>query len=132
MAREPARALSNLCVGLKQYQGLARLKYLTGNAYGEMFRSSGVPLLYPTCKFIYDNFGHLGLIMDTESNYKLELSKDVELREPDLDDREQYHEAYGISAEDQILIERDIQDSIWAGVGLSYTELAESRSDIQL
>lgn len=132
MAREPIRALSNLCVGLKRYAGKARWRYLAGNALGEMYRSSGVPLLYRTAKFIYEIFGEKGVIMDTETRYKYDLDSNVELEEPTIEDREQYQIAYGITPEDQILIENQIQESIIESMECPIWVLPASKRDVSI
>lgn len=116
LAREPIRALSNLCVSLKQYSGKARSKYLAGNALCELHRSVGVPILYKTAEAIYNKFSKYGWEMDTETRYKFDMYKVENLFPPSLDHREAYQDAYDISINDQILIEQEIQDFIKAGL----------------
>lgn len=111
MAREPRRALSNMCVGLKQYQGQARFRYLAGNALGEMHRSSRCPILYPVARAIYEKWGQKGVIMDTESAYKLELYR-CDHQPPTLVERYAYERSYGIPVERQLEIEQEILSSI--------------------
>lgn len=116
MAREPIRALSNMCVGLKTYQGKARAKYLAGNALGEMHRSNGCPILFNVAKAVFEQHGKDGVILDTEGQYKLDLYRVRELHEPSWETREAYQEAYGIGVMDQILIESELQNQ-WRAQG---------------
>lgn len=140
MAREPVRALSNLSVGLKCYKGKARLKYLAGNALGEMHRSSACPLLYPVAEAIYNKFGRNGVIMDTEGRYKYELYKltDNQLRPPGLEEREAYQQAYGLGVQDQIQIEKELLDAFMVPGRNNVSDtrdwifLPESAADVKL
>lgn len=111
MAREPIRALSNMCVGLKQYRGYARFKYLAGNALGEMHRSSRCPILYPVASAIYAKWGDRGVILDTEAAYKLEMYR-CDHGPPTLTERYAYERSYGIPVERQLEIEEEILQSI--------------------
>lgn len=133
MAREPRRALSNMCFGLKRYTGRARLRYLAGNALGEMHRSSGCPILFTTALEIYLACGP-EVLMDTEDRYKLELNRVDELIFPTDEIREGYSVAYGISPADQVAIEQDLRTWIKAGFmdSLPLWSLPESSRDIAL
>lgn len=112
LARNPYRALSNLAVGLKAYRGKARCRYIAGNALGEMHRSAGIPIVFPIAKAIHDKYGHMGYLMDTETQYKLDLYRVPAFPDITLEAREAYQIAYGISISNQLEIERTALQSI--------------------
>lgn len=124
------RALSNLTVGLKVYQGIAKYKYLAGNAFGEMHRSNRVPIIYETAKAIYEHYGGKGIIMDTESQYKLDQYYTTELESPGMAEREAYFVAYGISPQDQLAIEQELRDNIQPAKWLNHFDLPLAASEV--
>lgn len=113
-ARNPYRALSNMCCSVKYYEGKARLKYLAGNALGEMHRSSGVPVLFPAAKAIYEKYGKHGIILDTQQRYKMDLFKVDEFPPITLEAREAFQVAFGISIATQLELEQEIPKRIVA------------------
>lgn len=111
-ARDPFRALSNMAIGLKRYQGKARLRYLAGNALGEMHRSNGVPVIFPIAKMVYEKYGKEGVILDTEMRYKLETQSVEQFVEPTDDWRVQFAEAWGIPVPVQLAVESEARQLI--------------------
>lgn len=101
-----------MAIGLKRYQGKAKLRYLAGNALGEMHRSNGVPVIYPIAKMVYEKYGKHGVIMDTEMRYKLETMKVQKFVDPTDDWRVRFAEAWGVSIPDQLALESEARQLI--------------------
>lgn len=120
-ARDPYRACSNLSIGLKGYRGAAKYKYLAGNALGEMHRSNGIPVIFALAKALYEFFGTRGVILDTQTAWKLEQYRCKEFTEPTMEWREAFSLAYGISIDRQEQLESEARELYCCGkFGLKY------------
>lgn len=132
MAREPKRAISNLCFSLKEYHGKAKQKYLVGNALCELHRSVGSPILYKFAEAILQRYGREDYIMDTETRYKFDMYKVSELFEPTEHLRLEYYKSFGISPSDQVRIENELANSIKGAYEVPFDSLPNSVDDIPL
>lgn len=131
LAREPWRALSNMTVGTKRYEGRAKYKYLAGNALGEMHRSAGVPVIFPIAKRLYEKYSRLGVILDEDTRYKLQ-TRVKDFPQITLEARMAFFKAYGLNlAEQEILEKFDPVEISALGLFVYHSSLPKHLSDVE-